>query len=100
MYMRMITYHVRPDIEHAQAEEVYEDIVRVLKEQEGFQGSALLLNEDVSMAISMTYWDDEACAGEAGERVLPILYARTQELSDGPPEISGYHVLDHQLMPG
>jgi hypothetical protein len=97
MYMRMITYHVMPDVEHGQSEQMYEDVVRFLKEQEGFEGSSLLLNEDASVAIVMTYWDDETCAGIAGEKVLPILFECSAHLSEGPPEISGFHVLDHHL---
>jgi hypothetical protein len=98
MYMRMITYHLKDDVAQNVASSVYDDIVAELKQQDGFQGSALLFDEDVGTAVSLSYWSDAECAGIAGEHILPVLFERTSELSDRPPEIAGYHVLDHHLL--
>jgi hypothetical protein len=94
----MITFHLRCDVDKDGAISIYDDIVADLKQQNGFQGSALLFDEEARTALSLTYWSDEECAGIAGEHILPVLFERTAELSERPPEIAGYHVLDHQLL--
>lgn len=100
MYVRMITYHMKPDVTRDVATTTYNDILGTLREQNGFQGSALLLDEEARTAISLTYWLDEGCAGKAGERLLPTLFERTTDLSDRPPEITGYELVDHHLKGG
>jgi hypothetical protein len=98
VYLRMITFHLRHDVDRREASSVYDDIVAELKHQNGFQGSALLVDEEARTAVSLTYWSDEECAGSAGELILPVLFDRTAEISERPPEIAGYVVLDHQLL--
>lgn len=100
MYMRMITFRLKKDVDQADAMSVYEDMVTILREQNGFKGCGLLFDEEARTAISLTYWADEGCAGDAGERILPLLFERTEDLAEHPPEITGYHVLDHQLGAG
>lgn len=97
MYVRMITYHLRQDVTKDTASSTYNDIVEHLSDERGFQGSALLLDEEAGTAISLTYWSDEECAGEAGTHLLPMLFERTGDLTDRAPEITGYHVLDHKM---
>ena len=97
MYMRMITFRLKEGIEQATAMSVYDSMVAILRGQAGFRGCGLLFDEQAGTAISLTYWADEGCAGDAGERILPLLFERTGELAEQPPEITGYHVLDHQL---
>ncbi len=97
MYVRMITYHMKPEVGRDVASSTYNEILDTVRKQNGFQGSALLLDEEARTAISLTYWLDEGCAGKAGENLLPILFERTTELSDRPPEITGYDVIDHRL---
>lgn len=100
MYVRMITYHMKPDVSRDVVTTTYDNILGTLREQNGFQGSALLLDEDARTAISLTYWHDEGCAGKAGEQLLPTLFERTSDLSDRPPEITGYELIDHHLQSG
>lgn len=98
MYVRMITFHLKHDVDKTGASSVYVEIIDELKQQNGFQGSALLVDEAGRIAVSLTYWSDEECAGIAGERILPVLFERTAEISERPPEVAGYLVLDHQLL--
>ena len=97
MYVRMITYHLMTDVGKQKVSNAYDEIVTFLGKQNGFQGSALLFDEEAQTAILLTYWSDDECAGNAGETLLPILFERSPELSEQPPEITGYHVLDLRL---
>lgn len=100
MYARMLSVRLAPGCERGRVNTGYKDIVSLLKEQNGFQGSVLLLDEDARTAVVMTYWLDEKCAGEAGEAALPALFSHMARLTDWPPEITGYHVLDHHISSG
>lgn len=100
MYVRMITYHLKPDVSRKVVTTTYDDILGMMRDQNGFEGSALLLDEEARRVISLTYWLDEGCAGRAGEYLLPTLFERTTDLSDRPPQITGYELVDHDLKSG
>jgi heme-degrading monooxygenase HmoA len=97
MYARMLSVRLAPGCERDHVNTGYEDIVSLLRKQNGFRGSVLLLDEDARTAVVMTYWLDEECAGEAGEVALPALYSHMAGITDWPPEITGYQVLDHHI---
>ena len=97
MYVRLVTYHMNDRVTRDDASTTYNQIVSVLREENGYQGSTLMIDEVARTAVSLTYWKDEGCAARAGERVLPMLFERATELTDRAPEISGYHVVEHNL---
>ena len=100
MYARMLSVRLAAECERDQVNSGYEDIVALLRKQNGFRGSVLLHDKDARTAVVMTYWLDEECAGEAGEAALPALYSHMAGLTDWPPEITGYEVLDHHISSG
>lgn len=97
MYVRLITFHPRPDVTAEDAREIYRELIEILQDLEGFCGCSLLLNEETRRGISVTYWDDAATAERAGEVSLPVLLERVSELVESPPDVSGYEVLDHRM---
>jgi heme-degrading monooxygenase HmoA len=70
-----------------------------LRGYRGFQGLSVLINEAAHRAISLSYWQDEESAAEAGTRSLPLLMEISEPLIDRPPEISGYELLRHEVFP-
>ena len=93
MYVRLITFHVRPWVAEAHATSVYEGMLNVMRTQRGFQGMSLLLNEHTREAISLSYWKDQTCAIEAGSSILPLLMERAAEFVDRPPEVAGFELV-------
>ena len=93
MYVRLITYHVKPWVTEAHASSIYDEMFSVMKPLAGFLGMTLLLNEDSRMAMSLSYWEDQDCATEAGPMILPLLMGRAETLVDRPPEVSGFDVV-------
>ena len=99
MYVRLITFHVKPGVTTDRAAAVYDALFAQMRAYRGFRGMAGLMNDAAAQAVSLSYWQDEACAAEAGEKSLPVLMEQVHELVDRPPEISGYEVVRQDPLP-
>lgn len=99
MYIRLITYHVKPWVTREHAMTIYEEMLNVMRSLPGFEGMSLLLNEDARNAVSLSYWRDQESATEAGTKILPLLMGRTVELVDRPPEVFGFDLVSQEMLP-
>jgi heme-degrading monooxygenase HmoA len=99
MYVRLITFHVKPDVTRVHAAAVYEALSAEMRDYRGFQGMTVLMNEGAEQAVSLTYWQDQASATEAGAKSLPVMLEKVHELVDRPPEISGYELVRQEFLP-
>jgi len=97
MYARVIQYHARPEVSRTEATSMYHQIISVLERMDGYLGSTFLMNDATHRAVSITWWRDDACAADAGRTSLPMLM-RISNLMVGPPEISGFDVVDQSLV--
>jgi hypothetical protein len=97
MYVRLITFHLKPEISREHADIVYDALIDVLRGCRGFEGMSGMINEESDLAVSLSYWRDQECASEAGARSLPLLIEQVHELVDRPPEITGYEVVRQDL---
>jgi heme-degrading monooxygenase HmoA len=97
MYVRLITFHTRPSATKDHATAVYHALMAEMKGYRGFQGMTVMVNEEARRAVSLTYWQDQECATEAGTKSLPALMDQVHELVDRPPEIAGYDVVGQEL---
>ncbi len=93
----MITYHLKSEVEPDNAVSVYDELITAWRKQVGFLGAALSMNEEKTTALSLSYWESEEDAEIAGSASLPLLFALTVELSELPPEVTGYDVLKYEL---
>jgi hypothetical protein len=98
MYVRLITYHVKPGVTAADARAIYNEMLTVMQPLPGFKGISLLLNEDTHQAISMSCWNDQSCAAEAGTAILPLLMRRAAVFVDRPPEVAGFEMVEQALL--
>ena len=96
MYVRLITYHVKPSVTGALASSIYDELLSVMKPLAGFQGMSLLLNEEARTAMSLSYWEDQDSATVAGPVILPLLMGRVESLVDRPPEVFGFDLVKHE----
>lgn len=72
----------------------YQDsIVPAAKEQKGYRGTQLLVDESTGKAMSIALWDSEEAmkAGEASG-YLQEQYGKVAELIESPPETERYEV--------
>lgn len=94
MYARAITFRARPEVTSRQASVIYHELTRILAGEDGFLGSTFMMNEETNHAISLTFWRDRNCGAAAGPKVLPMLLVKVHPLVMGPPEISGYDIIE------
>lgn len=76
---------------------IYHELTRILADAEGFLGSTFMMNPETNHAISLTFWRDRECGAAAGPNVLPMLLVKVHPLVVGPPEISGYDVIEQSF---
>lgn len=93
MYVRMVTFHVKPHATRDDAERIYVHLMSELCECQGFRGLTALLNEESRQAISMSYWDNQEDAAAAGQKTLPLLMDEVHSLVDQPPDVNGYWIV-------
>ena len=100
MYVRVISYSFPPSVTVEQAEAIYGDMMKLTESLPGFQGLSLLINEETRQAISLSYWEDQASATEAGAVILPLLMERTKDLVSQPPEVTGFDLVRQTFVAG
>ena len=80
MKARMVTAQIKPG-KIEEALRVYRDsVIPAAKQQKGYRGKLLFINEDTNKSVSITLWNtkEDLLAGESGE----YLYAQLGKLED------------------
>jgi hypothetical protein len=99
MYVRVLHFTCREDVEKPQIQSVFRMIVDHARSADGFMGSTLMLRENACMGMAMMYWRDEVAAGAAGPEIVRLLGEHAYSLMQSAPEIEGYHVIESEILP-
>jgi hypothetical protein len=97
MYARSITFRARPGVTSQQASVIYHELTKIVSCEDGYLGSTFMMNMETNHAISLTFWRDRDSGAAAGPKVLPMLLVKVHPLVVGPPEISGYDVIEQSF---
>ena len=97
MYARSITFRARPGVTTQQASVIYHEMTKIVAGEDGYLGSTFMMNVETNHAISLTFWRDRDSGAAAGPKVLPMLLVKVHPLVVGPPEISGYDVIEQSF---
>jgi hypothetical protein len=97
MYARSITFRSRPGVTPQQASVIYHELTKIVSGEDGYLGSTFMMNMEMNQAISLTFWRDRESGAAAGPKVLPMLLVKVRQLVVGPPEISGYDVIEQSF---
>ncbi len=100
MYLRISSFHLKPDTSQAQAVSAFADVIRTARAQDGFLGCSLLMNEHTGIVAGFTYWDNQEHASQAGLVLQPLLYQTVRDITDAPCDIAGYEILDFPIPDG
>ena len=93
MYARVSITEVRSG-KIDEAVKLYEDsILPAAKEQQGYRGTQMLVDESTGKSMTITFWESEA-AMKAGETsgYLQEQYSKAAELIKSPPKTEHYEV--------
>lgn len=97
MYARSITFRARPGVTSQQASVIYHELTKIAAGEDGYLGSTFMMNMETNHAISLTFWRDRDSGAAAGPKVLPMLLVKVHPLVVGPPDISGYDVIEQSF---
>jgi hypothetical protein len=67
MFVRATTSYVREGMIEKLSDIYAKSIVKAAREQKGYRGALLLVNEDALKGISLTFWDSEEDENATGE---------------------------------
>lgn len=98
MYARLINLSFQQTVAHEDAHGLYQDLVTLFRQIEGFRGYSFMLMPNARRGVILTLWDDAACATQGGEVVMPMICERMSDLLAEAPDVTGYEVIDHVMI--
>ena len=99
MYVRVLHFTCREDVEKPQIQKVYRLVVEQARNVDGFIGATLLMRENACLGMAMMYWRDEYAAGKAGPSIVSVLGKHAYDLLEHPPDMEGYYVVENGILP-
>ena len=97
MYLRIVTFHVKTEIDYSHVLALQDSIGFMLTRYAGFCGAACGVNSASRQVAVFLLWEDETHAASAGVELVPKLFECLRQAIDAPVEIRGYELLDMRL---
>jgi hypothetical protein len=94
MYVRVLNFVCRQEIEREQVQRFYRLMIEHAQDIDGFIGGTLLMQEAACDGMALMYWTDKEAASTAGPVLLEILGQHIHDLLDTPPDIRGFDVVE------
>ena len=86
--------HLKPPYQRADLKKrVEEQVLPLLRKQEGFQDEMLFASVDGKEAMSISLWDRKDHADTYSQKVYPQVLQGLTNLFEGSPEVKTYEVL-------
>jgi hypothetical protein len=92
MYARNVSINLKPDSAKQFAQKLEQDIVPLLKRQEGFQDEITLLADGGKYAIAISLWDRKESAEAYGRNTYPDVLKALATMIEGTPRVNAYEV--------
>ena len=92
MYARNVSINLKPDSAKQFTQKLEQDIVPLLKRQEGFQDEITLLADGGKYAIAISLWDRKESAEAYSRETYPQVLKGLAKVVDGTPEVQAYEV--------
>jgi len=92
MYARNVSINLKPDSAKQFAQKLEQDIVPLLKRQEGFQDEITLLADGGKYAIAISLWDRKESAEAYGRNTYPDVLKTLATMIEGTPRVNTYEV--------
>lgn len=97
MYLRIIRCHLKEEAELDAPVDVFGEIMPAIEAYPGFKGASLMVNAATRNAVAFLYWASEEHASQAGEAMRPLLFDCTWDMTDDALDITGFHVVHHDV---
>jgi hypothetical protein len=92
MYARHVTLHLQPNAAAQFAPLLENDILPLLRTQNGFEDEITLIAPDGKSAIAISLWDRKESAEAYNRDTYPEVLDKLRKVVEGTPEVRAYEV--------
>ena len=92
MYARTVFLRLRPDARPGFAQVIEDDIVPLLRTQNGFEHEITLVTPEGNDAVAISLWDHKESAELYDSNTYPEVLKQLHKLIEGTPDVRGYKV--------
>ena len=92
MYARNVCLNLKPGSAKQFTQKLEQDILPMLKRQDGFQDAVTFLPEGGKYAIAISLWDGKESAEAYGRNAYPGVLPSLAMLIEGTPKVTLYEV--------
>lgn len=93
MFSRIITMHPKPNSVAQLTKAVEEQVLPMLRKQEGFQDEFFFVSSDGKDATAISLWDRQANAESYSHKAYPQVAQILTNLLEGSPQVKTYDVV-------
>jgi len=94
MFSRIITMHPKPNSVAQLTKAVEEQVLPMLRKQEGFEDEIFFVSPDGKDATAISLWDREANAESYSHKAYPQVAQILTDLLEGNPQVKTYDVVN------
>lgn len=92
MYARNVTLQLRPDTSGEFTRTLENDVLPMLRKQNGFKDEITFLAADGKQALAISLWDVKENAETYNRETYPAVLTRLAKVVEGTPRVESYEV--------
>lgn len=92
MYARKVSIHLKPNTSGEFTRTIDNDILPLLRKQDGFKDEITLVAPDGNDAVAISVWDRKESADAYNRETYPEVLKGLAKVIDGTPEVQVYEV--------
>jgi hypothetical protein len=92
MFARKVSLHLKPNSVAAFTQAIENDVIPLLRKQQGFQDEIAFVVPDGTEAVSVSLWDHKEHAEAYHRRTYPAVLRALAPVVEGIPQIHTYEV--------
>jgi hypothetical protein len=92
MYARKVSIHLKPNTAGEFTRTIDNDILPLLRKQDGFKDEITLVDPDGKDAVAISLWDRKESADAYNRETYPQVLKGLAKVIDGTPEVQVYEV--------
>ena len=92
MYARNVTLQLRPNTGSEFTRTLENDVLPMLRKQNGFKDEITLLAADGKQAVAISLWDAQESAETYNRDTYPAVLTRLANVVEGTPQVESFEV--------
>jgi len=92
MYARNVLFNLKPDSAKEFTQKLEQDILPLLRKQDGFKDEITFLSEGGKDAVAISLWDRKESADAYSRDTYPQVLKGLETMVEGTPKVNAYEV--------